>query len=168
MLDGAMLLWFILTGMSVLFVAIDIRKTPEAEFWMPAVAGASSPLGSAFWFIISIALLVGFICAYPMNWWLVTRNLKHGMMTIRANSHSMHDMHTMNKQGEDAGAGGHKAASHDMAGMNDEGDSTEGGMAGVKHADDGKPGGSQLVGVGAFSVVVFAAALTIVFIFGPA
>ena len=67
-----------------------------------------------------------------------------------------------------AGAGGHKAASHDMAGMNDEGDSKEGGMAGVKHADDGKPGGSQLVGVGAFSVVVFSSTLTIVFIFGPA
>ena len=30
MLDGVMLLWFILTAMSVLFVAIDIRTTPEA------------------------------------------------------------------------------------------------------------------------------------------
>lgn len=30
MLDGVMLLWFVLTGLSVAFVAIDIRTTPEA------------------------------------------------------------------------------------------------------------------------------------------
>src|ERR1700741_1939404 len=29
MLDGVMLLWFLLTALSVLFVAIDIRTTPE-------------------------------------------------------------------------------------------------------------------------------------------
>jgi len=28
-------------------------------------------------------LLVGFIIAYPMNWWLVAHHLKHGMMTGR-------------------------------------------------------------------------------------
>ena len=30
MLDGVMLLWFGLTGISVLFVAIDASRTPEA------------------------------------------------------------------------------------------------------------------------------------------
>ena len=30
MLDGVMLLWFTLTALSVLFVAIDIRATPES------------------------------------------------------------------------------------------------------------------------------------------
>jgi hypothetical protein len=30
MLDGVMLLWFILTALSVLFVAIDIPTTPES------------------------------------------------------------------------------------------------------------------------------------------
>jgi len=30
MLDGVILLWFILTALSVAFVAIDIRTTPEA------------------------------------------------------------------------------------------------------------------------------------------
>ena len=31
MLNGVMLLWFILTGLSVLFVAVDIRATPESK-----------------------------------------------------------------------------------------------------------------------------------------
>ena len=31
MLDGVMLLWFILTAISFLFVAIDIWRTPEAN-----------------------------------------------------------------------------------------------------------------------------------------
>ena len=30
MLEGIMLLWFLLAGVSLLFVAIDIRKTPES------------------------------------------------------------------------------------------------------------------------------------------
>ena len=41
------------------------------------------PTTAAFWFVMSMALLVGFIAAYPMNWWLVRYNLKHGMMTVR-------------------------------------------------------------------------------------
>lgn len=48
-----------------------------------------------------MALLVGFITAYPNNWWLVSRHLKHGMMTVRTphepasdgTSNSLHDGH---------------------------------------------------------------------------
>ena len=29
LIDGVMLLWFVLTALSVAFVAIDIRNTPE-------------------------------------------------------------------------------------------------------------------------------------------
>ena len=29
LIDGVMLLWFLLTALSVVFVAIDIRNTPE-------------------------------------------------------------------------------------------------------------------------------------------
>lgn len=47
------------------------------------VPGSESPLSASFWFIMSMALLVGFIAAYPMNWWLVSNHLKHGMMTVR-------------------------------------------------------------------------------------
>ena len=42
-----------------------------------------SPLTPEFWFVMSMALLAGFVTAYPMNWWLVVKGLKHGMMTVR-------------------------------------------------------------------------------------
>jgi hypothetical protein len=32
---------------------------------------------------MSMSLLFGFIVAYPINWWLVSHHLKHGMLTIR-------------------------------------------------------------------------------------
>jgi Domain of unknown function (DUF4396) len=48
-----------------------------------AVPEAESPLAPEFWFAMSMALLVGALCAYPMNWWLVSHHLKHGMMTVR-------------------------------------------------------------------------------------
>jgi hypothetical protein len=47
------------------------------------VPAADNPLTPDFWFVMSMALLVGFIIAYPMNWWLVANHLKHGMMTVR-------------------------------------------------------------------------------------
>jgi hypothetical protein len=47
------------------------------------VAGSDSALNASFWFIMSMGLLFGFIVAYPINWWLVSNNLKHGMMTVR-------------------------------------------------------------------------------------
>src|SRR5262245_52207869 len=56
--------------------------------------GAGGPGTASFWFVMSMALLVGAILAYPMNWWLVKHNLKHGMMTVRpaasAQEHSTH------------------------------------------------------------------------------
>jgi hypothetical protein len=42
---------------------------------------------------MSMGLLVGFMIAYPMNWWLVASQLKHGMMTVRpapAEDHTAH------------------------------------------------------------------------------
>ena len=37
-----------------------------------------------FWFVMSLGVIVGFALAYPVNVWLVTRQLKHGLMTVRA------------------------------------------------------------------------------------
>jgi hypothetical protein len=47
------------------------------------IPAASDPTTPSFWFVMSMGLLVGFIAAYPMNWWLVAYHLKHGMMTVR-------------------------------------------------------------------------------------
>jgi hypothetical protein len=54
-----------------------------AAAWRAVVPAASDAARPEFWFAISMALLVGFLCAYPMNWWLVTNGLKHGMLTVR-------------------------------------------------------------------------------------
>src|ERR1700739_3600959 len=43
-----------------------------------------APTRPQFWFIMSVALIVGFVCAYPINWWLVAHHMKHGMMTVGA------------------------------------------------------------------------------------
>ena len=51
--------------------------------WMTRDPAAMEPTSAHFWFVMSIALSVGFVVAYPINWWLVDRGLKHGMMTVR-------------------------------------------------------------------------------------
>jgi hypothetical protein len=47
------------------------------------IPAAADPTAPSFWFVMSMGLLVGFVIAYPMNWWLVANHLKHGMMTVR-------------------------------------------------------------------------------------
>ena len=64
------------------------------------IASGTDPMTPAFWFVMSIALLVGFVIAYPMNWWLVANHLKHGMMTVRPAG----PLHAMQDHGTDAGA----------------------------------------------------------------
>ncbi|MGB8386397.1 MAG: DUF4396 domain-containing protein [Mycobacterium sp.] len=52
-------------------------------FAMMHVGGADDPARPQFWLVMSIALIVGLVCAYPINWWLVTNHMKHGMLTVR-------------------------------------------------------------------------------------
>lgn len=44
---------------------------------------AHDPTQPLFWFRMSLALMVGALFAYPMNYWLVAHHLKHGMLTVR-------------------------------------------------------------------------------------
>jgi hypothetical protein len=57
---------------------------PAMTLAMMALPGSHNPRAADFWFVMSMALLTGFITAYPVNWWLVAKGLKHGMMTIRS------------------------------------------------------------------------------------
>jgi Domain of unknown function (DUF4396) len=56
---------------------------PTVMILRTRIASAADPTTASFWFVMSMGLLVGLITAYPMNWWLVTYHLKHGMMTVR-------------------------------------------------------------------------------------
>ena len=42
------------------------------------------PASLRFWGVMSLATMVGFACAYPVNYWLVAVGLKHGMGTVLA------------------------------------------------------------------------------------
>lgn len=56
---------------------------PVAAFGRMLLGYHPNPTTPEFWFVMSMALLVGFVVAYPMNWWLVAKGIKHGMMTVR-------------------------------------------------------------------------------------
>lgn len=49
-----------------------------------ATGAAMRPESVRFWSVMSLAILVGGIVAYPVNVWLVEKGLKHGMGTVRA------------------------------------------------------------------------------------
>ena len=62
-----------LMGAMMVVMAFGARWLPESR----------DPTGPVFWFVIAMALLSGFVTAWPVNAWLVRRGLKHGMMTVR-------------------------------------------------------------------------------------
>lgn len=89
-----------LLSMNVLMAGM----VPTRMLAMKYVSGAYDPAGPAFWFVMSMALLVGFVVAYPMNWWLVSRHLKHGMMTVRPRDDAASSTHAGHASGEHADA----------------------------------------------------------------
>ena len=68
-----------LLSMNVLMTGMVLTS----HFAMRSVDGGGDPTRPQFWFIMSMALIVGFVCAYPINWWLVANHMKHGMITVR-------------------------------------------------------------------------------------
>ncbi len=127
-----------------------------SKSWMAQVEGSTDPANPAFWFIMSMALIAGFLCAYPMNWWLVTRHLKHGMMTVRhepAGEHDGHDMASMEDHSHHAGHGEH--------------DGHAGGGGHAHHDMKQGPPTGVILGVGALSVLILAGAVTLVAMLVP-
>jgi hypothetical protein len=52
-------------------------------FMMGRDMRAMDPREPLYWGVMSLAIGVGFLTAYPANWWLVSKGLKHGLMTVR-------------------------------------------------------------------------------------
>ena len=75
---------------------------PTMTLAMKSLPASHHPSGPAFWFVMSMSLLVGFITAYPINWWLVSRHIKHGMMTLRP-LHESETMHGEHSHGDSSG-----------------------------------------------------------------
>src|SRR5262249_24121682 len=68
---------------------------------------AMDPTELLFWGVMSIGVIVGFAVAYPVNVWLVSRGLKHDLMTERDGA-VRHGAHAM----ADAGSHGHMDHAH--------------------------------------------------------
>jgi hypothetical protein len=41
--------------------------------------GAMTPAQPAFWFLMQIGMVIGYVTAYPMNWWLIKIGWKEAM-----------------------------------------------------------------------------------------
>jgi hypothetical protein len=72
---------------------------------------AMEPSQILYWGVMSFGVTVGFATAYPVNWWLVAKGLKHGMGTQRALGKGGHSMEAERARlralvGAEASAGG--------------------------------------------------------------
>lgn len=64
--------------------AIMAGMIPVMVLLMGRIPGGMGPARPAFWWVMSMASIVGGMLAFPVNYWLVANHLKHGMGTVRA------------------------------------------------------------------------------------
>lgn len=91
-----------LLSMNLLMAAM----IPVANMAKNAQPAGRDPSNPEFWYFMSMALLAGFAAAYPVNWWLVARGLKHGMMTVRGERPKPTDSMQRHGPGQDSAHGG--------------------------------------------------------------
>lgn len=111
----------VMAGMAVVMVV-----------WMKRQPVAGMPGHALFWFMMSMALIAGAVVAYPLNWWLVTHHLKHGIMSTAGEMRmSMHHMgHERNRgivasPSQSTGHASHHGTSETPSGGMHHGDPTE-------------------------------------------
>lgn len=125
-----------------------------------------------FWMVMSLGVIAGFAIAYPVNLWMVSRGMKHGLMTDRGSSSEGDTMagmdHSKMKMGKSSGkpakrssadskphakseAAAGKSGDHDMGNM------PMGGGGGMQ-ADVTR---AQLVTITLFTSLMLAAGMTL-------
>ena len=72
--------------------AVMAGMVPVMVILMSRDMAAMEATSLRFWGVMSLATLVGFAAAYPVNWWLVAVGLKHGMGTVRALGQGGHSL----------------------------------------------------------------------------
>ncbi|MFT4039054.1 MAG: DUF4396 domain-containing protein [Thermomicrobiales bacterium] len=70
---------------------------------------AMDPRHLLYWGVMSLAIGVGFLTAYPANWWLVSKGLKHGLMSTEGEGHGGMRHGDMSDTPMDHAAMGHAA-----------------------------------------------------------
>src|SRR3546814_12688236 len=60
---------------------------------------AMEPTELLFWGVMSIGVIAGFAVTYPVNVWMVSRQMKHGLMTERQNKTAQTKKHGQTREG---------------------------------------------------------------------
>ena len=71
---------------------VMVGMIPTMVILMHVLPEADNPYHAEFWGVMSLATMAGMITAYPINSWMVSRGLKHGMMSAISKSHGMEKM----------------------------------------------------------------------------
>lgn len=74
---------------------VMVGMIPVMIILMHFLPEGDNPWRLNFWFIMGMATITGGLTAYPINYWLVKKKIKHGCMTIHPEGHMEMNHHEM-------------------------------------------------------------------------
>jgi len=103
---GAIRATFVPEALSMNMMAAGMFPT-MALLMMGRDMRAMEPTEPLFWAVMSVGVIIGFATAYPVNVWMVSRNMKHGLMTARPEPDADASPDRAKKEAADAAASAH-------------------------------------------------------------
>lgn len=76
---------------------VMVGMIPVMVLLMHFLPEADNPWNPNFWFTMGMATIAGGLTAYPINYWLVNKKIKHGCMTIQPDGGMKHHSHEHNQ-----------------------------------------------------------------------
>ncbi|MCF8567056.1 DUF4396 domain-containing protein [Alicyclobacillus tolerans] len=70
--------------LSLTFMVLGMFPT---MVYLMSLWSVMSPWSFGFWFVMSMSILVGSVVTYPINWWMVSKGMKHGMGSAHVMGH---------------------------------------------------------------------------------
>ena len=116
-----------------------------------------------FWFVMSLGVTAGYAVTYPVNVWLVSRGMKHGLMTVRAvvpTAQQAENPKTANNAAHDHAAMSAPHAGHTMSDTTSKAKDDRGTGHGA-HGSGNTPTRAQLVAVTGFTSLMLLAGMTL-------
>jgi hypothetical protein len=72
-------IWAAVKADTISLIAFEFGMFGFTTLTREVIFPALNPNGPVYWFMMQIAMVMGFVTTYPANWWLIKAGMKEAM-----------------------------------------------------------------------------------------